>query len=83
MSTCLHGLITNNTFPPGPAEEQPYRCSAQPPASSRAAPLPQPPFRPESGEGSGRLYGQVNQTNDDNKEAILGRLVSPHSSQTL
>lgn len=59
----LHRGVTNNTFLPGPVEEQPYRCSAQPPASSWAAPLPQPPLRPESGEGSSSFHVQVSHSN--------------------
>lgn len=61
--TLCHRPIANSTFPPGSTEEPSYRCSAQPPASSWAAALPQPPIRPESGEGSCCLYGQVKQSN--------------------
>lgn len=55
-----HSVVTDNSFPPGPAEEPPCRRSAQPPASSRPAPLPQPPLQPESGKGSRSLHVQMN-----------------------
>ena len=47
--------------PADPSEERPHRRSAQPPASSRPAPLPQPPLRPQPGEGSGSLHDKVTQ----------------------
>ena len=55
-------FVTNGIFPPGSLEEQPHWCSAQPPAASRPAPLPQPPLCPEPGEGSRSLHGQMNQS---------------------
>ena len=62
---------SNANFPPGPAEERPHRRPAQPPAASRAAPLPQPPLRTQSGEGGGGLPVQVSRRLGDGDGAAV------------
>lgn len=74
-SFCL--CCVDASFAPGAAEERPCGCSAPPPASSRAAPLPQPPLCSGSGEGGHGVLLQVSPEKRSERSLTLHKLLPP------